>query len=170
MCALRRCDRESCVQGYLTDKKPPPRRTLQQDCVLGHMMALGRGGVSHEQGTPVLTQHRLCSPLVPLGSSSFQHRRTPELVLQKSHASFRITFSPPRCRGSRQKPAKGYPHRAFESVEQCTEREHRSVRSAREHRLLTPLSFTFFFSLSFSIQVLKGPYRDTSPIRKRPPP
>ena len=28
----------------------------------------------------------------PLGSSSSQHRRTPELVLQKSRASFRITF------------------------------------------------------------------------------
>jgi len=30
-------------------------------------------------------------PLGPLGSSSSQHRWTPELVLQKSHASFRIT-------------------------------------------------------------------------------
>ena len=34
-------------------------------------------------------------PLGPLGSSSSQHRRTPELVLQKSHASFRITYLPP---------------------------------------------------------------------------
>ena len=34
-------------------------------------------------------------PLGPLGPSSSQHRRTPELVLQKSHASFRITFRPP---------------------------------------------------------------------------
>ncbi|KAJ1480681.1 hypothetical protein T484DRAFT_1956065 [Baffinella frigidus] len=34
-------------------------------------------------------------PLGPLGSSSSQHRRTPELVLQESHASFRITFRPP---------------------------------------------------------------------------
>ena len=33
--------------------------------------------------------------LGPLGPSSSQHRRTPELVLQKRHASFRITFSPP---------------------------------------------------------------------------
>jgi len=33
--------------------------------------------------------------LGPLGSSSSQHRRTPELVLQRSHASFRITFRPP---------------------------------------------------------------------------
>ena len=30
-----------------------------------------------------------------LGSSSYQHRRTPELVLQKNHASVRITFRPP---------------------------------------------------------------------------
>ena len=29
----------------------------------------------------------------PLGYSSSQHRRTPELVLQKSHASFRIMGS-----------------------------------------------------------------------------
>ena len=34
-------------------------------------------------------------PFGPLGSSRSQHRRTPELVLQKSHASFRITFRPP---------------------------------------------------------------------------
>ena len=34
-------------------------------------------------------------PLGPLGSSSSQQRRTPGLVLQKSHASFRITFRPP---------------------------------------------------------------------------
>ena len=35
--------------------------------------------VSYERGNPV-------SPLGPLGSSSSQHRRTPELVLQKNHA------------------------------------------------------------------------------------
>eukprot|EP00290_Baffinella_frigidus_P009741 CAMPEP_0180138960 /NCGR_PEP_ID=MMETSP0986-20121125/13242_1 /TAXON_ID=697907 /ORGANISM="non described non described, Strain CCMP2293" /LENGTH=79 /DNA_ID=CAMNT_0022080959 /DNA_START=242 /DNA_END=477 /DNA_ORIENTATION=- len=29
--------------------------------------------------------------LGPLGSSSSHHRRTPELVLQKGHASFRMT-------------------------------------------------------------------------------
>ena len=34
------------------------------------------------------------SPLGPLGSSSSQHRCTPEIVLQKGHASFRITSSP----------------------------------------------------------------------------
>ena len=34
-------------------------------------------------------------PLGPLGSSSSKHRRTPEIVLQKDHASFRITSSPP---------------------------------------------------------------------------
>ena len=38
-------------------------------------------------------------PLGPLDSSSSQHRRTPELVLQKSHASFRITFRPPHAWG-----------------------------------------------------------------------
>ena len=32
--------------------------------------------------------------LGPLGSSSFQNRRTPEIVLLKGHASFRITSSP----------------------------------------------------------------------------
>ena len=35
-----------------------------------------------------------CLPLGPSGPSS-SHRRTPELVLQKSPASFRITFWPP---------------------------------------------------------------------------
>ena len=44
-------------------------------------------------------------PLGPSGSSSSQHRRRPELVLQKSHASFRITFRleapPPRPRRAR---------------------------------------------------------------------
>ena len=34
-------------------------------------------------------------PLGPLGSSSSQHRRTPEIVLKKDHASFRITSGPP---------------------------------------------------------------------------
>ena len=34
-------------------------------------------------------------PLGPLGSSSSQHRRTPEIVLLKGHASFRITSGPP---------------------------------------------------------------------------
>ena len=41
------------------------------------------------------------NPLGPLGSSSSQHMRTLELVLQKSHASFWITFSPP---GANPKP------------------------------------------------------------------
>ena len=36
----------------------------------------------------------LC-PLGPLGSSSSQHRRTPEIVLKKDHDSFRITSDPP---------------------------------------------------------------------------
>ena len=34
-------------------------------------------------------------PSGPLGSSSSQHRRTLEVVLQKSHASFRITSGLP---------------------------------------------------------------------------
>ena len=36
---------------------------------------------------------QLQGPVGPSGSPSSQHRRTPELVLQKSHASFRITKS-----------------------------------------------------------------------------
>ena len=40
-------------------------------------------------------------PLGPLGSSSLQYRRTPEIVLWKDHASCRITSSPPLYRGSR---------------------------------------------------------------------
>ena len=34
-------------------------------------------------------------PLGPLGSSSSQHRRTPELVLWKDHTSFQFTSAPP---------------------------------------------------------------------------
>ena len=37
----------------------------------------------------------LRGPLVQSGSSKSQHRQTPKVVLQKSHASFRITFRPP---------------------------------------------------------------------------
>jgi len=39
-------------------------------------------------------------PSGPLGSSSSQHKRTPELVLQKDHASFRITSPPTHCEHS----------------------------------------------------------------------
>ena len=46
-------------------------------------------------------QHRLVLLLGPLGCSSPQHRRTPVLVLQKSHASFRITFRPRSFRSFR---------------------------------------------------------------------
>ena len=48
-------------------------------------------------------------PLGPLGSSSSQHRRTPELVLQKSHASFRITFRPPSAEDHGRNRLKGDP-------------------------------------------------------------
>jgi len=41
------------LQGYLAHKEDPPSRTLQLDNVVGHMVALGRGGVSYERGTPV---------------------------------------------------------------------------------------------------------------------
>ena len=41
------------LQGYLAHQKQPPPRTLQQDYVWGHMVALGGGGVSYERGTPV---------------------------------------------------------------------------------------------------------------------
>ena len=65
----------------------------------------GRGRVQHV----VVRGSAILHPFGPLGSSGSQHTRTPELVLEKGHASFRITSSPPLCRGSRQKPAKGYP-------------------------------------------------------------
>ena len=42
------------VQGYRAHKKDPPPRSLQQDCTLGPMVALGGGAVSYERGTPVL--------------------------------------------------------------------------------------------------------------------
>ena len=34
------------VKGYLAHKKPPPRRTLQQDYAQGLVVALGGGAVS----------------------------------------------------------------------------------------------------------------------------
>jgi hypothetical protein len=51
---------------------------------------------------------RFFRSLGPLVSASSQHRRTPEIVLQKGHASFRITSSPPLQRIAAE-PAKGYP-------------------------------------------------------------
>jgi hypothetical protein len=52
-------------------------------------------------------------PLGALGFSSFQHRRTPEVVLQKSHASFRITFRPrPGAEDRGKHRLKGYPQSA----------------------------------------------------------
>ena len=36
----------------------------------------------------------MVDPLGPLGSSSSQHRRTPNIVLWRDHDSFRITSSP----------------------------------------------------------------------------
>ena len=47
--------------------------------------------------------------LDPSGSSSFKHRRTPELALQKSHASFRNTFRPPGAEDRGRNPLKRYP-------------------------------------------------------------
>ena len=43
------------IQGYLAHQKQPPRRTLQ-DYVQGPIVAIGRGGVSFERGTPVPTR------------------------------------------------------------------------------------------------------------------
>ena len=49
--------RPGTVQGYLAHKKLQPPRTLQEDCALGPMVALGGGAVSYERGTPVPGQH-----------------------------------------------------------------------------------------------------------------
>jgi hypothetical protein len=60
-----------------------------------HLKPEGPKGQPHNYlaGGEVQRVARRKHPLGPLGSSSSQHRRTPELVLQKSHASFRITFT-----------------------------------------------------------------------------
>ena len=60
--------------------------------------------------------------LGPLGSSSSQHKRTPKLVLQKSNASFRVTFRPPGAE-DRSKNRTGYPQsfRSFRFFELPTE-------------------------------------------------
>jgi hypothetical protein len=57
----------------------------------------------------------MSTSLGPLGSSSSQHRRTRELICRKAMLPFGA-HQPPRCRGSQQKPAKGCPHRACDSV------------------------------------------------------
>ena len=44
----------------------------------------------------------------PFRFFSFRHRRTPELVLQKCHASFRITFRPPGAEDRGRNRFKGY--------------------------------------------------------------
>ena len=54
------------------------------------------------------------SALGPVGSSSFQGRRTPELVLQKSRASFRITFRLPGADDRGRNRLKGILNRAYE--------------------------------------------------------
>ena len=41
------------VQGYLAQKKPPPRRTLQYDHAWGVMGVLGGWAFSYERGNPV---------------------------------------------------------------------------------------------------------------------
>ncbi|KAJ1473894.1 hypothetical protein T484DRAFT_3304412 [Baffinella frigidus] len=51
-------------------------------------------------------------PLGPLGSSSSHDRRTPELILQKGHASFRITSSPPVQRIAAETGSRGSPQGA----------------------------------------------------------
>ena len=63
--------------------------------MLGKLKTKGPKAVS---GVGRSLLRRFCGPsrlLGPLDSSSSQHRRTPELVLQKDHASFRITSGPP---------------------------------------------------------------------------
>ena len=72
----------------------------------------GGGVVSYERGIAVTAPTAATSdtfrtlmllhPSGSSGSASSQHRWTPELVLYKGHASFRITSSPPPLyRGSR---------------------------------------------------------------------
>ena len=74
---------------------------LRAGCQLGaDRCSTSEEGVQSLERQPAMRattcEHRaLDHPLGPLGSSSSQHRRTLELVLQKSHASFRITFRPP---------------------------------------------------------------------------
>ena len=41
------------VEGYLTYKKTPPPRTLQETYAYGPSAVLGGGAVSYERGTPV---------------------------------------------------------------------------------------------------------------------
>ena len=75
----------------LTDKRRPPRSL----CVPRSKMSMSMINHGIGQSFSLVAIGRLG----PLGSSSPQHRRTPELVLKKDHASFRI----PPCT---------HPHRA----------------------------------------------------------
>ena len=47
--------RQGRLQGYLAHKEHHPPRTLQSDYVEGHMVALGKVGISYERGTPVVS-------------------------------------------------------------------------------------------------------------------
>ena len=87
------------------------------DYAQGPMVVLGGVAVSYERDTPVQCMRATSSspphvinqplarshrqgllvndPLGPSGSLSSQHRRTPEIVLEKGHAPFWITSSHP---------------------------------------------------------------------------
>ena len=63
-------------------------------CVEGGRFLMGEVPLHYQHGSLVCTPTEAVCPFGPLGSSSSQHRRTPELVLLKGPASFRITSSP----------------------------------------------------------------------------
>jgi len=82
-------------RGWLRDTFDPCQ---VMSCKVSDPHAVSRGGVQADRGGFGVGRHyrggpapQLTYPLGPLDSSSSQHRRTPELVLQKGHASFRIT-------------------------------------------------------------------------------
>ena len=83
-------------QGYLAHKKQPPPRTLQRS-VQGHMVALGRGGVSLERDNPVAaTLVSICNKRTILsrpGSTA-----APMVVLGSQAQASRIHFRAKRER------------------------------------------------------------------------
>ena len=66
---------ELSVRGYLAHKKQRRPRNLQWDCASGHMVALGGWAFSKERGTPVSGVGVKLGPVVALEKGGVSHER-----------------------------------------------------------------------------------------------
>ena len=70
------------------------RQPVGSLAIVHHLNVLVCGSRRYREPCRQVVKASPC-PFGPLGSSSSQHRRTPEIVVWKGHASFRITSAPP---------------------------------------------------------------------------